>query len=306
MPELTRRAASSFFALMLGACTLASAAPAPPPIANGAQPVVSPRGDLIAFLSNRGGAEDLYVIGADGTGEKQLTHSPDEETGIQWTADGKQIIYSVFKDDSSRIFAIRPDGTHQRELGRVPGRSPMLAPNGKRVVFMAGTWTATKLMVSGLDGAKAVQINDGTSIAWNNHWSPDGKRIAFTSRPEPGGEVAVFVANADGTGRRQVTHIAPEEGGAQWPVWSPDGRLLAVQVNSRVTKGSAQIWIVDVDSGDARKLGANAPYLDETPSWFPDGMRVAFQSNRAGQMDVWVMNVDGSGKRQVTGVASQH
>jgi TolB protein len=60
--------------------------------------------------------------------------------------------------------------------------------------------------------------------------------------------------------------------------------------------------VVDVATGEARKLAAHTePYLDEVPSWFPDGSRITFQSNRSGRVDVWVMNADGSGARQLTG-----
>lgn len=275
----------------------------PAPITNGAQPIVSPNGKLIAFLSNRTGTEDLFVISADGSGERRLTNSNEKETSLQWSADGKHIVFSIFTNDLSRLYAIDPDGKNQREIGSFPGRAPMLAPNGQRVVFMAGTWTATRLMVSALDGSDAKQINDGTTIAWNNHWSPDGARIAFTGRNDPKGQLAVYVVNANGSQRRQVTHIAAEEGGAQWPVWSRNGKQLAVQVNSRTQEGSAHIWIVDVLTGAARKLAAHdRAYLDETPSWFPDGKRIAFQSNRTGRMEVWVMKSDGSAQRQVTGV----
>jgi TolB protein len=84
-------------------------------------------------------------------------------------------------------------------------------------------------------------------------------------------------------------------------VWSADGRKLAIQVNSRNQKNSAHIWLVDVASGEGRKLGAHdQQYLDETPSWFPDGKRVAFQSDRTGRMEVWIMNVDGTNAQQVT------
>lgn len=280
-----------------------TASPTPTPITNGAQPIVSPDGQHIAFLSDRGGTEDLFVISADGSDERRLTNSKEKETGLQWGADGKHIIFSVLTNDLSRLYEIDPDGKNQREIGSFPGRAPTLAPNGQRVVFMAGTWTATKLMVSALDGSNPKQINDGTTIAWNNHWSPDGTQIAFTGRNDPKGELAVYVMSADGSQRRQVTHIAAEEGGAQWPVWSPAGQELAVQVNSRAQKGSAHIWIVNVLTGAARKLAPHAEaHLDETPSWFPNGRRIAFQSNRTGRMEVWVMNADGSRPRQVTGL----
>ena len=288
--------------VLLVAGRWASAAPPANPVINGGLPVVSPQGDRIAFLSNRTGAEELYVISAKGSGEKRLTQTPETENGLQWSADGKEIVFSILADDTSRLFAIDPKGKSQHELGEVPGRTPMLAPDGAHVVFMAGTWTATKLTVSALDGSQAKELTDGSSIAWNSHWSPDGKRIAFTGRNDPKGELAVFVMNADGTGLRQVSHVPAEEGGAQWPVWSPDGRRLAVQVNSRIKKSSAHIWIVDVGTGDGKKLAPHdAAYVDETPSWFPDGTRIAFQSNRTGRMEVWTMNADGTGARQVTG-----
>ena len=278
--------------------------PTPRPVTSGSLPVVSPDGSRIAFTSNRTGAPDLFVIDANGTNERQLTNTPEDESNLAWTRDGKQILFAVFKDDISRLYAIDPDGKNQRELAKVPGRAPTLSPDGKRLVYMEGTWTATRLMVSALDGSNAKQITDGSSIAWNNHWSPDGKRIAFTGRNDPKGELAVFVMNADGSSRHQVTHVPAEEGGAQWPVWSPNGRQLAIQVNSRAQKNTAHIWIVDVASGAAQKLAAHIQaYLDETPSWFPDGKRIAFQSNRTGKMEVWVMNADGSEPRQVTGVS---
>ena len=53
----------------------------------------------------------------------------------------------------------------------------------------------------------------------------------------------------------------------------------------------------------ARKLAAHAEgTADEVPAWFPDGRRIAFQSDRSGSMEIWVMNADGTGLRQVTGV----
>jgi TolB protein len=286
--------------LLLSAVTPPAAAATP--IVNGGLPVVSPRGDRIAFMSNRAGAEDLYVIGAKGSGERRLTKTVETEMGLQWSADGKEIVFSTLTEGTSRAYAIDPKGAKQRELGEFPGRTPMLSPDGRRVVFMAGTWTATKLTVAAHDGSNSHEITDGSSIAWNSHWSPDGKLIAFTGRDAPNTELAVFVMNPEGGERRQVTHIAAEEGGAQWPVWSPDGRRLAIQVNSRTTKGIAHIWVVDVATGDATKLAPHdGTYLDETPSWFPDGKRIAFQSNRTGRIEVWTMKADGTDARQVTG-----
>jgi Tol biopolymer transport system component len=269
-------------------------------LTHGGVPVVSPDGLHIALLSDRTGADELFVISPDGTGERQLTTTPDEKGTLAWTPDGRQILWSDFAHETSHLYAINPEGTKQREIAKVPGRGPTFAPDGSRLLYMTGTWTATRLMMAASDGSKPQPITDGSSIAWNSHWSPDGKRIAFTSRSDPKADLAIFVMNADGSGRRQLSRFVAGSGNAQWPVWSPNGHQLAIQVN-RPQAHDAHIWILDATTGDARKLAAHdQPYLDETPSWFPDGKRIAFQSNRTGKVEVWVMNADGSGARQIT------
>ena len=271
-----------------------------PPARYGSLPVVSPDGKRIAFISNRNGADDVYVISLEGRNERRLTNSPDAEANVAWSRDRK-ILFAIFKEDFSHIYQIDADGTNQQELAKVPGRAVVLSPDGQRLLYMAGTWTASKLTVSASDGSNPKEITDGSSIAWNSQWSPDGKMIAFTGRDDPKSELAIFVINADGSGLRHLTHVPAEEGGAQGPRWSADGQQLAFQVNSRTQKGLAHIWTIDLRTGAARKLAAHTEsYLDETPSWFPDGKQIAFQSNRTGRMEVWVMNADGTGARQVT------
>jgi TolB protein len=111
--------------------------------------------------------------------------------------------------------------------------------------------------------------------------------------------------NADGSGARQLTRFSATDGSPQWPAWSPDGSRLAIQSGNynrqNPSENTAHVWLIDVKGGAATRLNPhNRPYLDETPSWFPDGKRIAFQSDRSGRMEVWVMNADGSGATQVT------
>lgn len=277
-----------------------SPSPTPKP-SNGSLPAVSPDGKRIAFVSDRTGADDVYVVMVDGRNERNITNTSDAEGNVAWTRDGK-ILFSSFKDGFSHFYSIDADSTNRRELAQVQGRGVTLSSDGKRLLYMAGTWMASKLTISAPDGSGAKEITDGSSIAWNSQWSPDGKMIAFTGRDDPKSELAVFLMNADGSSVRHLTHVAPEEGGAQVARWSPDGKRLAFQVNSREQKGSAHVWIIDLATGATSKLAPHSEaYLDETPSWFPDGKRLAFQSNRTGTMEVWVMNANGSGAQQVTG-----
>jgi TolB protein len=285
--------------LGLAACLSAAVGQTPRhAMAHGAAPAVSPDGSRIAFLSDRDGATDVYVISADGTGELRLTEAPETETRPQWSRDGKEIWFAVFANDVSSLWAVDAAGRSRRSLGHVPGRAMRLSSDGKSVLYWVGSWTAMKLSVSGLDGSNARLLTDGSGVVYGARWSPDGQWIAFADRDSQR-VLHVFVMKADGSDRRQVSHFAPSDGQAQMPAWSPDGSLLAVQATSK--GGPGHIWILDVATGAARKLAAHdRPYQDEVPAWFPDGKRIAFQSDRTGRMEIWIMAADGSGALQVT------
>jgi TolB protein len=174
-----------------------------------------------------------------------------------------------------------------------------VSPDGRRVLYSRGPWLKVEAFTAALDGSGEARLTDGTGVAWTLSWSPDGRRIAYTGRT-PDGILQVFVMNADGSGARQVTHLEPAQGQAQVPAWSPDGKQLAFQATSQELH-RGHLWVLDLDSGLARELAHHdQPYADEVPAWFPDGRRLAYQSDASGRMEVWVMNADGSGRRQLT------
>jgi len=268
------------------------------PMAHGAAPSVSADGTKIAFLSDRNGATDIYVIGVDGTGELRVTNTPEPENQPAWSADGKTLYFAVFDAGSSRIFSVGVDGRNRALIGTVPGRVLRVSPETRTVLHWDGSWTAMRMSESNLDGSGSRQLTDGSGIVWGARWSPDGKRIAFADR-NPNGELHVYAIDRNGGDRRQLTHFESSRLGEQMPAWSPDGTRLAVQAGAE--KQPTHIWIVDLATGAGHEIGAHAEaYNDEVPAWFPDGKRIAFQSDRTGRMEIWIMNVDGASQRQVT------
>ena len=284
-------------AALLAAVTATAQTPAPPPI-HGSAPSISPDGSKIAFLAERDGATDVFIIASDGTGEVRLTRTPEQESQPGWSADGTRIWFTVFADGASRIYSMGLDGADRKLLGTVPGRAMRISPDGSTILYWTGSWTSMKLFASNLDGSAARQLTDGGGVVWGARWSPDGRQIAFADK-DAAGLLQIFVVNADGSGRRQVSRPNPSDLREQMPAWSPDGAQLAVQGGA---KGEpAHIWVVDVATGAGRKLAAHAEaYQDEVPAWFPDGRRIAFQSDRTGRMEIWVMDADGAQPRQVT------
>lgn len=260
----------------------------------GGLPSVSPDDKYIAFSALRDTMKpsQIYIIHPDGSGEKQLT--VDGAGGFaQWSPNSQVVAI----EGRGGMMALSLDGS-KAGLLRVPagGRGYAPSPDNRWLAYSSGNQPAVLLTVSAIDGTGTRTLTT-SGMSFNGTWSPDGKRIAY-ARIDSTRDMQVWVVNADGTGNRQVTHFPASDGRPQWPSWSPDGRTLAVQAGN---EGASHIWLVDVASGNAKKLAPHTEkYLDETPFYFHDGKRIAFQSDRTGRMEIWVMNADGTGARQVT------
>jgi TolB protein len=124
-------------------------------------------------------------------------------------------------------------------------------------------------------------------------WSPDGRRIAFSSSRD--GDFEIYVMNTHGTGLTKLTDndlIADED-----PSWSPDGTKLAFVDYGRNAVGNnvtqAEIYTMNADGTDPTNLTGN-PTEDVEPAWSPDGGKIAFKSFRNGSLSIYVMNPDGT------------
>ena len=276
-----------------------------PPVINGGLPSVNPKTSQIAFLSNRDGQNDLYVVNADGTGLQRLTNDATRKSFGTWSADGKTLLYSSGTMDSTQIFAVETTESGRRSLGSFAGYGPSFSNDGRSMIYSLGRMPQSTAMTSSIDGSHSRRWGTDNATKFNFAWSPDDKQLAYTMLAgDSTRTLSVWVANADGTDARQVSQIASAEGSPQWPAWSPDGKRLAIQVGKYSrdrTTNTAHIWLIDVANSKATKLAPHdRAYLDETPSWMPDGKHIAFQSDRTGRMEVWIMSDDGTGARQIT------
>jgi TolB protein len=259
-------------------------------------PAVSPDGRRIAFLVDHDGKADVYVADADGSHVTRLTATPDDESRPRWSETGAEILVSRFANGWATLVALpAAGGGPERVVGRVPGRNPTAL--GSRLLFATGDWSSMQLATSTVEGGDVRPFSDGQGAIWNHVVSPDGRRVAFTRSRDK--VMQVFVANADGSGAREV---GPFEGRPQMPAWSPDGTRLAVQVGA--PSGGpprSRLWIVDVATGQrTAAIADETPHLDEAPAWFPDGRRLAFQSDRSGAFEIWTVDPGGGAPRPIT------
>jgi TolB protein len=281
---------------VLATSAVRSQSPPAQPAHHGANPAVSPDGRHIAFLSDRDGAEDIYVMAADGSSTRRLTNVG-HTSRPHWSADGRQLVFSVSAGESSRVFAVSFEGGAAAEIARFEARgAPVPVGDGSRFVYGVGGWTEMQLVVSRADGSARKALTSDRAAYWCAGVSPGGDQVAAGRKDADG--MQIWMVKTDGSGARQVTRFTPEEGSPQCPAFSPDGRRLAVQAEAGHV---GHLWLVDPESGAGTKLATHTDaYRDELPAWFPDGRRLAFQSDRTGRWEIWAMNADGTDVRQIT------
>ena len=139
------------------------------------------------------------------------------------------------------------------------------------------------------------------SSAWdyNPRFSPDGRRLAFSSR-RSGDVEEIWLASADGSGARQLTHGPGTR--QTLPAWSPDGRQIAFE--STGANARADIWVIPADGGVPRQVTTD-PGEENAPVWSRDGKRIYFLSDRDGDglwggHDTWQVPAEGGPSTRVT------
>jgi hypothetical protein len=198
---------------------------------------------------------------------------------------------------------------------------PRPSPDGSRIAFDSDRDGVRGVFVANADGTQIRRIS-GNGFASVPSWSPDGRQLAFV-RAEPGAPRVwnLWIANPDGSGLRRVTRhkVGQAWGGS----WFPDGRRVAYSVETRLVivdlaSGASRvlespragrlartpavspdgerivfqvqhdgIWIVDVQSGDMKRILDDSTAEEFT--WSPDGRQVAYHSRRTGAWSVWLM-----------------
>ena len=182
----------------------------------------SPDGTRIAFTRCRGTC-DLYVIKADGTAERRLTHG--EQPGEQsptWSPDGRRIAFV----DINGLFVMDAEGGPWQRLtdGPADDANPAWSPVAAVIAFdgSRGLFDGDIYLV-GANGGQPANVTESLPLDSSPSWSPDGRRIAFMRRQNKRARARLWLMNADGSGQKNLHAIGDEY---SRPSWSPDGKKL--------------------------------------------------------------------------------
>ena len=177
-----------------------------------------------------------------------------------------------------------------------------------QIAFVSDRDRNYEIYVMDDDGKNQRNLTNNPDSDASPAWSPDGKRIAFTSYRD--GKVhaihgwptaEIYVMDANGRKQRNLTNDRDND---RSPSWFPDGKRIAFESDrdwllDKDGWRTNEIYVMDADGRNQRRLTENDVY-DWEPSWSPDGKRIAFVAERNGNLDLYVMDDDGGNPQNLT------
>jgi len=220
----------------------------------------------IAFVSNREGNYEIYVMNSDGSDVVRLTDNKALDFYPVWSSDGSRIAFISDRDGKDpgnimekirEIYIMNSDGS---DVTRVTNNGVKIFsldwfPDDSKIAFTSNLDGNMEIYIIDFDGNNQVRLTDNEATDCNPLWSPDGSKIAFYSDRD--GNDGMYVIDPDGSNL-----IRLNDENTSSPAWSPDGSKIAFMSDR---DGNDEIYIMDADGSNVVRLTDNLA-MDRNPA----------------------------------------
>jgi Tol biopolymer transport system component len=245
----------------------------------------------LAFETNRTGDGDIAVA-TDANGGQLVTSAGSEDIQPAVAPNGR-IAFASDRDDNYDLFVTDAGGQGERTQitkNKASDYSPAWAPGGGLLAFVSErNGNADIFVIDASGSAVAESVTTSRADDRDPAWSPNGVKLVFSS--DRSGTYDLWIIRFGHEPRRITSGTANDFE----PAWSPDGRLLAF--TRRDSTGNYDIFTLNLYTGNFHRVTRN-PAEDSEPAWSRDGKQLAFTSDRGGDYDIYVIDVDGLGEVQ--------
>jgi TolB protein len=258
----------------------------------------------IVYGASTSAGPQIFRINPNGTSQVQVTSGLGGSLP-SWSPDRTKIVHTRQIGGVHRLMVAKVDGSLNVTQG--PGYYPRWSPDGSKIVFQRDFPGAPpQVFVMNADGTGVQQMTNHPYGAYVPGWSQDGSKITYGAAPDggAGGQVEIWVMNANGANPHQVTDCSAKGWKCSGPDWHPtagDNRIVysvspfgasASQIRSIKANGNDDTFIRSVPGFTPNKF----------PVWSPDGAKVAYLdlSPSWEHPEIYTINANGTQRERVT------
>ncbi len=253
----------------------------------------------IVFVSESGPKGDrqkrLAIMDQDGANIRYLTDGSALVLAPRFSPNGDRVLYTSYETGFPKIYLLDTQTGARRVLESGSGTmsfAPRFAPNGQQLVYSLTQAGNTDLYSMDLNTGQSVRLTSSPAIETAPSFSPDGSQIVFES--DRSGSQQLYIMPASGG---EAKRISFGEGRYGTPVWSPRGDLIAF---TKQNKGRFHIGVIRIDGSRERLITAS--FLDEGPTWAPNGRVLMFHretQGETGRSSLYSVDISGRNLRPV-------
>lgn len=242
----------------------------------------------------------LYSQNLDGTDLLCLTDEHGRHESPLWSPDGWKLIY-LYKPTGNRnftLFIIDSDGNNKIQLTDYSEYVWSLnwSSDSNRVLYSSRENNGNfNIFVVNIDGKNRNQLTFQEGHKIRSDWSSDNRYIIYEKYFTEGADGNIFIMEANGNNNKKLTDSDCID---MCPEWSPDGKkIMFIRI---FQNGNREIFTVNPDGSDLKNLTCTDNSSEWFASWSPDGKKIAFQSDRDGNIEIYVMDRDGKNVTRLT------
>lgn len=234
-------------------------------------PIFSPDGSQIAFVSKIGGNTEIFVTSRTGANRRAISNHAAADDHPAWFPGNRELAFASQRDGPWQIYRMNADGSNVRRLTWSGGDDRFLdvSPDGSRIAYvsLASSYPTIQVMVMNADGSNQRSVftyqsreqrDDVGRLIYRPDWSPDGRYLAFGADDDDNRTITLLVIDVT-TG--EVQRLIEEGHG---PAWSPDGQRIIYK-----PAGDRQILYVADANGQTLSQLTDSSYNAWSPDWAP-------------------------------------
>lgn len=272
---------------------------------------LSQRNDDLAFMSDRDGHWDIFMINPADEITNVTGESGTDNYFPNFTFDSTIINFYAIDDSAFKPAIVKPEGSDYRAMsfaesgvytltsGQI-NLDPTWSQDSEKLlwVYLNVSFSSfnSEVYLSDADGGNEQNLTDDGGNDIMPAWSPDGTQVVFISDRNEKQDVYILDLESG-----EQTRLTGDEGWDFQAVWSLDGSqiLFVSDRDDELIAGELKLYLIDVATQEVRAFAEDDVFKGD-PTYSPDGSTIAYMSNESGSWHIYLMDADGENVRQIT------